>query len=81
MNTILEESVVRHIVPKLKQAGACGIVEYPPRIALGFWGHVSIWHMVQPIRFGRRCYDRTRLCILRFAHDAAVPAAQRLGIR
>jgi ATP phosphoribosyltransferase len=29
VNTILEESVVRHIVPKLKQAGACGIVEYP----------------------------------------------------
>jgi ATP phosphoribosyltransferase len=29
VNTILDESVVRHIVPKLKQAGACGIVEYP----------------------------------------------------
>src|SRR5947209_9466757 len=27
--TILEESVVRHIVPQLKQAGARGIVEYP----------------------------------------------------
>ncbi len=29
VNTILDESVVRHIVPQLKQAGACGIVEYP----------------------------------------------------
>jgi ATP phosphoribosyltransferase len=29
INTILEEGVVRHIVPQLKQAGACGIVEYP----------------------------------------------------
>ncbi len=29
INTILEEDVVRHIVPQLKQAGACGIVEYP----------------------------------------------------
>jgi ATP phosphoribosyltransferase len=29
VNTILDESIVRHIVPKLKQAGACGIVEYP----------------------------------------------------
>jgi ATP phosphoribosyltransferase len=29
VNTILDESVVRHIVPKLKQAGARGIVEYP----------------------------------------------------
>ena len=29
MNTILDESVVRHIVPQLKQAGARGIVEYP----------------------------------------------------
>jgi ATP phosphoribosyltransferase len=29
VNTILEESIVRHIVPRLKQAGACGIVEYP----------------------------------------------------
>lgn len=29
VNTILEEDVVRHIVPQLKQAGACGIVEYP----------------------------------------------------
>lgn len=27
--TILEEAVVRHIVPQLKQAGARGIVEYP----------------------------------------------------
>jgi len=29
VNTIIDESVVRHILPKLKQAGACGIVEYP----------------------------------------------------
>jgi ATP phosphoribosyltransferase len=29
VNTIIDENVVRHIVPKLKQAGACGIVEYP----------------------------------------------------
>jgi ATP phosphoribosyltransferase len=29
VNTILDESVVRVIVPKLKQAGARGIVEYP----------------------------------------------------
>ena len=29
INTILEESVVREIIPKLKQAGAEGIVEYP----------------------------------------------------
>src|SRR5262249_4246052 len=29
VNTIIDESVVRHIVPRLKQAGACGIVEYP----------------------------------------------------
>ena len=29
VNTIIEESIVRHLVPKLKQAGACGIVEYP----------------------------------------------------
>lgn len=29
VNTILDESVVRHIVPLLKQAGARGIVEYP----------------------------------------------------
>jgi ATP phosphoribosyltransferase len=29
VNTILEEDTVRHIVPQLKQAGACGIVEYP----------------------------------------------------
>jgi ATP phosphoribosyltransferase len=28
VNTILDETVVRHIVPQLKQAGACGIVEY-----------------------------------------------------
>src|ERR1700730_9084997 len=27
--TILDESVVRHIIPQLKQAGAQGIVEYP----------------------------------------------------
>jgi ATP phosphoribosyltransferase len=29
VNTILEEDTVRHIVPQLKGAGACGIVEYP----------------------------------------------------
>jgi ATP phosphoribosyltransferase len=29
VNTILDESVVRNIVPQLKQAGARGIVEYP----------------------------------------------------
>jgi len=29
VNTILEESTVRHIIPRLKEAGAQGIVEYP----------------------------------------------------
>jgi ATP phosphoribosyltransferase len=29
VNTIVDESVVRKIVPQLKQAGACDIVEYP----------------------------------------------------
>ena len=29
INTILDESIVRHIIPQLKAAGACGIVEYP----------------------------------------------------
>jgi ATP phosphoribosyltransferase len=29
LNTILEESVVREVIPKLKAAGATGIVEYP----------------------------------------------------
>lgn len=29
VNTILEEDIVRHMVPQLKQAGARGIVEYP----------------------------------------------------
>jgi len=29
VNTILEESVVREVVPRLKAAGATGIVEYP----------------------------------------------------
>ncbi len=29
VNTILDESVVRKIIPRLKAAGACGIVEYP----------------------------------------------------
>ena len=28
INTIVEESIVRTIVPELKTAGACGIVEY-----------------------------------------------------
>lgn len=29
INTILDEDTVRHIIPQLKQGGACGIVEYP----------------------------------------------------
>jgi ATP phosphoribosyltransferase len=29
VNTIVDEAVVREIVPKLKKAGARGIVEYP----------------------------------------------------
>ena len=29
VNTIVDENVVRHIMPQLKQAGARGIVEYP----------------------------------------------------
>lgn len=29
LNTVLDESTVRHIIPRLKQAGARGIVEYP----------------------------------------------------
>jgi ATP phosphoribosyltransferase len=29
VNTIIDEPTVRDIVPKLKEAGACGIVEYP----------------------------------------------------
>jgi ATP phosphoribosyltransferase len=29
VNTIIDENVVRHIVPQLKAGGACGIVEYP----------------------------------------------------
>jgi ATP phosphoribosyltransferase len=29
VNTIISEDVVRHIIPQLKAAGACGIVEYP----------------------------------------------------
>jgi ATP phosphoribosyltransferase len=29
VNTIVEESVVRRLIPRLKSAGACGIVEYP----------------------------------------------------
>lgn len=29
VNTIIDENTVRHIVPLLKAAGACGIVEYP----------------------------------------------------
>ena len=29
VNTILDESTVRNIIPRLKQAGAQGIVEYP----------------------------------------------------
>src|SRR5438477_9012785 len=29
VNTILDENIVRHIIPQLKQAGARGLVEYP----------------------------------------------------
>ncbi|MCS7015212.1 MAG: ATP phosphoribosyltransferase [Gemmatales bacterium] len=29
VNTIIDESLVRTIIPKLKEAGGCGIVEYP----------------------------------------------------
>jgi ATP phosphoribosyltransferase len=29
VNTILEEATVRNIIPRLKEAGAQGIVEYP----------------------------------------------------
>jgi ATP phosphoribosyltransferase len=29
VNTIIDESIVRYIIPQLKQAGARGIVEYP----------------------------------------------------
>src|SRR5579871_4752171 len=29
VNTIIDENTVRHIVPQLKAAGGCGIVEYP----------------------------------------------------
>jgi ATP phosphoribosyltransferase len=29
LNTIIDESVVREVIPKLKAAGATGIVEYP----------------------------------------------------
>ena len=29
VNTILEETTVRNIIPRLKEAGAQGIVEYP----------------------------------------------------
>ena len=29
VNTILDESTVRNIIPRLKKAGAQGIVEYP----------------------------------------------------
>jgi ATP phosphoribosyltransferase len=29
VNTILDESTVRSIIPRLKEAGAQGIVEYP----------------------------------------------------
>jgi len=29
VNTIIDENTVRHIIPQLKAAGACGIVEYP----------------------------------------------------
>jgi ATP phosphoribosyltransferase len=29
INTVLDESIVRNIIPRLKSAGARGIVEYP----------------------------------------------------
>jgi len=29
VTTIIDESIVRHIIPRLKAVGACGIVEYP----------------------------------------------------
>ena len=29
VNTIIDEDIVRHIIPQLKAAGARGIVEYP----------------------------------------------------
>ena len=29
VNTIIDENIVRHIIPQLKPAGARGIVEYP----------------------------------------------------
>jgi ATP phosphoribosyltransferase len=29
LNTILDEALVRDVIPKLKEAGATGIVEYP----------------------------------------------------
>jgi ATP phosphoribosyltransferase len=29
VNTVLDEAIVRHIIPRLKAAGARGIVEYP----------------------------------------------------
>ena len=29
VDTIIDESVVRDIIPRLKEAGASGIVEYP----------------------------------------------------
>ena len=29
VNTVMDESIVRHIIPRLKEAGARGIVEYP----------------------------------------------------
>jgi ATP phosphoribosyltransferase len=29
VSTIIEESTVRHLIPQLKNVGACGIVEYP----------------------------------------------------
>jgi ATP phosphoribosyltransferase len=29
LNTIIDEAVVREVIPKLKSAGATGIVEYP----------------------------------------------------
>ncbi|MDZ7619845.1 MAG: ATP phosphoribosyltransferase [Patescibacteria group bacterium] len=35
VNTIVDESLVRQILPRLKSAGACGIVEYPLNKIIG----------------------------------------------
>ena len=35
VNTIVDENIVRHIIPQLKQVGARGIVEYPLNKIIG----------------------------------------------